>query len=261
MSDIPKGFHVYCDASLQGLGCVLMQEGKVIAYASRQLRKHEQNYPTHDLELAAIVHALKIWRQYMIGNKCRIFTDHKSLNYIFTQKDLNLIQRRWFELIKDYDLDIQYHPDKANVVADALSRKSQANMLIARMIPQELCWEMVCLNLGIVAQSETITLEVESTLQQKIRKGQLTDENIKEYGRLIASGKVPDFKRDDQETIWFRNRIYVPEIDHLRETILKEAHDSAYSIHPESTKMYQDLKTEILVVWNKKGCCCSCSPM
>jgi hypothetical protein len=128
-----------------------MQEGRVIAYASRQLRKHEQNYPTHDLELAAIVHTLKIWRQYMIENKCRIFTDHKSLKYIFTQKDLNLRQRRWLELIKDYDLDIQYHPDKANVVPDALSRKCQANTLIARMIPQELCWEMAHLNLGIVA--------------------------------------------------------------------------------------------------------------
>jgi hypothetical protein len=106
MPDVHKGFDVYCDASRQGLGCVLMQEGKVVAYASIQLRKHEQNYPTHDLELAAIVRALKIWRQYMIGNKCQIFTDHKSLKYIFTQKYLNLRQRRWLELIKDYDFDI-----------------------------------------------------------------------------------------------------------------------------------------------------------
>jgi hypothetical protein len=139
MPDIHKGFYVYCDASRQGLGCVLMQEGKVVAYASRRLRKHEQNYPTHDLELAAIVHALKIWRHYMIGNKGQIFIDHKSLKYIFTQRDLNLRQHRWLELIKDYDLDIQYHPGKANVVADALSRKSQANMLIAHLMPQELC--------------------------------------------------------------------------------------------------------------------------
>jgi hypothetical protein len=109
MSDIHKGFDVYCDASRHGLGCVLMQEGKVVAYASRQSRKHEQNYPTHDLELAVVVHALKIWRHYMIGNKCQIFTDHKSRKYIFTQKDPNLRQRRWLELIKDYDLDIQYH--------------------------------------------------------------------------------------------------------------------------------------------------------
>jgi hypothetical protein len=106
MPDIHKGFDVYCDASRQGLGCVLMQEGKVVEYAYRQLRKHDQNYPTHDLELAAIVHELKIWRHYMIGNKCQIFTDHKSLKYIFTPRDLNLRQRRWLELIKDYDLDI-----------------------------------------------------------------------------------------------------------------------------------------------------------
>jgi hypothetical protein len=100
-----------------------MQNEKVIAYASRLLKPHEQNYPTHDLELAAIVHALKIWGHYLIGNKCHIFTDHKSLKYIFTQPDLNLHQRRWLELIKHYDLEIHYHPRKANVVADALSRK------------------------------------------------------------------------------------------------------------------------------------------
>jgi hypothetical protein len=101
----------------------------------------------------------------MIGNKCQIFTDHKSLKYIFTQKDLNLRQRRWLDLIKDYDLDIQYHPGKANVVADALSWKSQTNMLIGHLLPQELCWEMAHLNLGIVASSETLTLEIESTLE------------------------------------------------------------------------------------------------
>jgi hypothetical protein len=123
LPDIHQDFVVFCDASRQGLGCVLMQNEKVIAYASRLLKPHEQNYPTHDLELAAIVHALKIWRHYLIGNKCHIFTDHKSLKYIFTQSDLNLHQRRWLELIKDYDLEIHYHPRKANVVADALSRK------------------------------------------------------------------------------------------------------------------------------------------
>ncbi|KAL4030699.1 hypothetical protein IC575_008949 [Cucumis melo] len=108
-----------------GLGCVLMQDGNVIAYASRQLKEHECNYPTHDLELAAVVLALKIWRHYLFGEKCHIFTDHKSLKYIFDQKELNLRQRRWLELIKDYDCTIEYHPGKANVVADALSRKSR----------------------------------------------------------------------------------------------------------------------------------------
>jgi hypothetical protein len=101
-----------------------MQDGKVVAYASRQLKSHEQNYPIHDLEFAVVVHALKIWRHYLIGNKCEIYTDHKSLKYIFTQSDLNIRKRRWLELVKDYKLEIHYHPGKANVVADALSRKS-----------------------------------------------------------------------------------------------------------------------------------------
>ncbi|CAN4115288.1 unnamed protein product [Withania somnifera] len=116
------GYAVYCDASGIGLGCVLTRHGRVIAYASRQLRPHEKNYPTHDLELAAVVFALKIWRHYLYGVHVDIYTDHKSLQYIFKQKDLNLRQRRWLELIKDYDIDILYHPGKANVVADALSR-------------------------------------------------------------------------------------------------------------------------------------------
>jgi hypothetical protein len=94
MHDVEKSFSIYCDASGQGLGCVLMQDGHVVAYASRQLRKHEEKYPTHDLELAAIVHALKIWRHYIIGEKCEVYSDHKCLKYIFTQPDLNLKQRR-----------------------------------------------------------------------------------------------------------------------------------------------------------------------
>ena len=99
LPNIHRNFVIYCDASRQGLSCVLIQDGKVVAYASRQLRPHEQNFPTHDLEFAAVVHALKIWRHYLIGNKCEIYTDHKSLKYIFTQPDLNLRQRRWSELV------------------------------------------------------------------------------------------------------------------------------------------------------------------
>jgi hypothetical protein len=110
-------FVVYSDPSLHGLGCVLMQQGKVIDYASRQLKDHEKNYPTHDLELAAIVYALKIWRHYLFQETVEIYTDHKSLKYIFTQKELNMRQRRWLELIKDYNCYILYHAGKANVVA------------------------------------------------------------------------------------------------------------------------------------------------
>ncbi|PON37319.1 Ribonuclease H-like domain containing protein, partial [Parasponia andersonii] len=117
------GFVAYSDASKNGLGCVLMQNGKVIAYASGQLKEYEKKYPTHDLELAAVVFALKIWRHYLYREKCEIYTDHKSLKYFFTQKELNMRQRRWLELVKDYDCEIYYHTGKANVVADALSRK------------------------------------------------------------------------------------------------------------------------------------------
>jgi ribonuclease HI len=121
--DNSKPYEVYCDASGTGLGCVLMQENRVIAYACRALRPHEKNYPTHDLELAAVIHALKIWMHYLMGTRWNIYTDHKSLKYIFTQADLNMRQRRWLELIKDYDLEVHYHLGKANVVADALSCK------------------------------------------------------------------------------------------------------------------------------------------
>ncbi|GJV68767.1 putative reverse transcriptase domain-containing protein [Tanacetum coccineum] len=125
LPDGPDDFVVYCDASKQGFGCVLMQRGKVIAYASRQLKKHEKNYTTHDLELGAVVFALKIWRHYLYGTKSVIYTDHKSLQYIFDQKDLNMRQRRWIELLSDYECEIKYHPGKENVVADALGRKER----------------------------------------------------------------------------------------------------------------------------------------
>jgi hypothetical protein len=115
-----------------------MQDGHVVSYASRQLRKHEENYPTHDLELAVVVHALKIWRHYLIGHRCEIYSDHKNLKYIFTQNDQNLRQRRWLELVKDYDLGINYHQGKANVVADALSRKRHCNTTFSKRIRPQL---------------------------------------------------------------------------------------------------------------------------
>ncbi|GKC78451.1 putative reverse transcriptase domain-containing protein, partial [Tanacetum coccineum] len=121
----PKDFVVYCDASNQGFGYVLMQRGKVIAYASRQLKIHEKNYTTYDLELGALVFSLKTWRHYLYGTKSVIYTDQKSLQHIFNQKNLNMRQRRWIKLFSDYDCEIRYHPRKANVVADALSRKER----------------------------------------------------------------------------------------------------------------------------------------
>ena len=132
-------YSVYCDASKDGLGCVLMQSRRVVAYGSRQLKNHEQNYPTHDMELAAIVFALKIWRHYLYGEEFEVYSDYKSLKYIFTQWDLNMRQHRWTEFLKDYDFTLQYHPGKANVVVDALSRKSQR--ALASIASQE--WRML----------------------------------------------------------------------------------------------------------------------
>ncbi|GJU46317.1 putative reverse transcriptase domain-containing protein [Tanacetum coccineum] len=130
---LPEGnddMEVYCDASSKGLGYVLVQRGRVISYASRKLKKHEEEYPTHDLELAAVVFSLKLGRHYIYGVKIKIFTDHKSLKYFFDQRDLNMRQRRWLDLVKDYDCEILCHPSKANVVADALSRKTRHDSLL-----------------------------------------------------------------------------------------------------------------------------------
>ncbi|KAL4014061.1 hypothetical protein IC575_026251 [Cucumis melo] len=168
-----RRFVIYSDASKKGLGCVLMQQGKVVAYASRQLKSHEQNYPTHDLELAAVVFALKIWRHYLYGEKIQIFTDHKSLKYFFTQKELNMRQRRWLELVKDYDCEILYHPGKANVVADALSRKvSHSAALITR---QPHCIGILsgrdCVSVGAITM---LSLIDRWTLRRKIIDARVT---------------------------------------------------------------------------------------
>ncbi|WVZ97224.1 hypothetical protein U9M48_042774 [Paspalum notatum var. saurae] len=242
LPDQQKKFTVYCDASRDGLGCVLMQEGKVVAYGSRQLRKHEVNYPTHDLELAAVVYALKIWRHYLFGQRCVIYTDHKSLKYIFTQNKLNMRQRRWLELIKDYDLEIHYHPGKANVVADALSRKSYANMALGFQMPPEICEEFESLNLGFLSHTTVVAFEAEPTLEEEINKYQKEDEKLQEIRESLKKGEAPDFKVDERGTLWYKNRICVPNIDSIRKLILSEAYDTAYSIHPWSTKMYYDLK-------------------
>ena len=137
--DMGQGYTVYCDASRDGLGCVLMQSGRIVAYGSRQLKNHEQNYPTHDMELEAIVFALKIWRYYLYGEHFKVYSNHKSLKYIFTQRDLNMRQHRWMEFLEDYDFTLHYHPGKANVVADALRQKSRG--VLASIVSRE--WQML----------------------------------------------------------------------------------------------------------------------
>ncbi|GKE11455.1 putative reverse transcriptase domain-containing protein, partial [Tanacetum coccineum] len=207
-----KNFVVYCDASHKGLGVVLMQRENVISYASRQLKIHEKNYTTHDLELGSVVFSLKLWRYYLYGTKCTVFTDHKSLQHILNKKELNMRLRCWLELLSDYDYEIRYHPGKANVVADALSRKKQSK-----------------------------------PLRTKARKL----ENIKHEdvgGMLVENSKDPEkFRTEKLEpcadgTLCFNGRSWLPCYGDLRTVIIHEFHKSKYSIHPDSNKMYQDMK-------------------
>ncbi|WCJ39071.1 Transposon Tf2-6 polyprotein [Euphorbia peplus] len=239
------GYVVYSDASRKGLGCVLMQNGKVVAYASRQLRPHEMNYPTHDLELAAVVFALKIWRHYLYGETCQIFTDHKSLKYLLSQKELNLRQRRWVELLKDYDLTIEYHPGKANVVADALSRKSYGKLAYVKTIRVPLLADLRAL--GVVLEVDhsgalMATLKVRPVLVDRIREAQVQDEKLDKMVREVKSGSRTDFSLRDDGTLMKCGRLCVPDIEALKREIMEEAHCSAYALHPGSTKMYRTLK-------------------
>src|SRR3954467_14340083 len=201
--DTKRNFKIYCDASRQGLGCILMQDLHVVAYASRQLRPHEENYPTHDLELAAVVHALKTWRYYLLGNHCEIYSDHQSLKYIFTQPELNLRQRRWVELIKDYDVGISYTPGKANVMADALSRKSYCNNLMLQQYQPLLHEEFCKLNLEIVPHGYLSTMVAKLTLEDRIIAAQKLDSGIREIKKNIASGVAKCFSIDSDGTVFF----------------------------------------------------------
>jgi hypothetical protein len=192
---VSKIVNIFCDTSQQGLGRVLMQGGRVVSYASRQLRKDEENYPNHDLEVAVVVHALKIWMHYLIGHRCEIYSDHKRLKYIFTQTDLNLGQQRWLELIKDYDLKINYHLGKVNVVADALSRNKYWNATFAWRMWPELHQEIEFLNLAMV-NDVAVAMEVKPTLEAEILEGQLEDSKLTEIWQLIRDNKTSDFSED-----------------------------------------------------------------
>jgi hypothetical protein len=170
------------------------------------------------------------------------YMDHKSLKYSFTQSNLNLRQRRWLELIKDYDLGINYHPGKANVVADALSRRSHVSQLVVDSMPFELCEEFDKLNLRIIVNTEAMEMKVGSSLLEEIWRGQLEDEKMQEIKRNIKKENSPGFSEDDKGVLWYKGRICVPDIKELKNKILCEAHEMAYSIHPEGNKMYHDLK-------------------
>ncbi|GJU08677.1 reverse transcriptase domain-containing protein [Tanacetum coccineum] len=220
LPDGVEDFVFYCDASNQGLGCVLMQRGKVIAYASRQLKIHDKNYTTHDLELGAVVFALKTWRHYLYGTKSVIYTDHKSIQHIFDQKELNMHQRRWIKLFSDYECEIRYHPGKANVVADVLSRKE-------RLKPR-------CLR--------AMAMTIQIRMKEKIRAAQ--SEAFKQENILAESlhGLDQQMEKKEGESLYFMDRIWVPLVGGVRTVIMDEAHKSKYSVHPGADKMYHDLR-------------------
>jgi len=192
-----EGLVVYSDASKKGLGCVLMQHGKVIVYASRQLKAHEINYSVYDLELAAVVFALRVWRHYLYRSRVQIFTDHKSLRYLMTQKELNMRQRRWVELIKDYDCVIDYHPRRANVVADALSRKVKTTDAQSEDWDEIELLELRKIDAQIEArpnESLVAQLRVRSTLRDRVLKAQQEDLEVCKIREKVRSGIETSFQ-------------------------------------------------------------------
>ncbi|GJY61862.1 putative reverse transcriptase domain-containing protein [Tanacetum coccineum] len=216
---LPEGsedFIAYCDASKKGLGAVLMQREKVISYASRQLKIHEKNYTTHDLELGAVVFALKIWRHYLYGTKCTVFTDHKSLQHILDQKELNMRQRRWLELLSDYDCDIRYHPGKANVVADALSRKEREPPLRVRAL---------VMTISLDLSKQILNAQTEARKPKNIK-----NEDV--GGMLVENTKNPEAIRTEKlepsanGTLCLNSRSWLPCYGDLRTVIMHESHKS-----------------------------------
>ena len=209
-----------------------MQNGQVVAYASRQLKTHERNYPTHDLELAAVVFALKIWRHYLFGSKFEVFSDHKSLKYLFSQKELNMRQRRWLEFLKDYDFELSYHPGKANVVADALSRKSlQMSSLMVREM--DLLEQFRDLSLACEVTPNSVrlgTLRITSELLGDIREGQKIDPFLRTQLEAIESGRDSSFNVGSDGVLKLRDRICVPNVPELRKMILEEGRRSICKI-------------------------------
>ena len=235
---------MYCDASRARLGCVLMQSERVVAYGSRQLKKHEQNYPTHDMELAAVVFALKIWRHYLYGEEFEVYSDHKSLKYIFTQRDLNMRQRRWMEFLEDYDFTLHYHPGKANVVVDALRRKSRG--VLASIASRE--WKMLetvgqlRLQYSEQAQGTLGSLVATPSLLSRVIESQWQDAKIVSIRDRVQPGTGHEgWTIHSDGSLRYRGRVVVPRSTDLRKEILREFHCSRFFVHLDGTKMYQDL--------------------
>jgi len=222
-----------------------MQLGHPITFGSRQLKIHELNYPTHDLELAAVVHALKVWRHYLYGEKFEVFSDHKTLQHIFTQKDLNQRQRRWLEFLADYDFELHYHPGKANVVADAMSRKQWKNTILACVAMQE--WKMLEYLTGFDMDTKRAgdklvfyNLVVQPSLLLRVKEAQNADLEASDLIARCYAGTAPHgWVVDPQGCLLFGGKPFVP--TDLRKEVMKEFHCSRVSVHPGSTKMYQDL--------------------
>jgi hypothetical protein len=208
----------------------------VISYSTQQLRRHEEHYPTYDLELAAVVLALRTWRHYLFGNVVHIYMDHKSLKYIFTQLDLNIRQRS------------AYHPGKANVIVDVLSRKAHCNYLLVVCLTGEESSTRVLPNLSLF----NITLT--PILRDEIITAQKNDTSMAHIKRRMQEGdpKVACFHENVEGTLWFKERFIVPKKEALTMKILDEAHTSRYSIHHERTKMYHDLRQQFL--WTRMKC-------
>ena len=242
--DRGQGYIVYCDASKAGLGCVLMQSGRVVAYGSHQLKNHEQNYPTHDMELAAVVFALKIWHHYLYGEQFEMYSDHKSLKYIFTQRDLNMRQHRWMEFLEDYDFTLHYHHGKANVVANALSRKSRGAFVI--IASRE--WRMLetvgqfGLQYSEQAQGTLGNLVAAPSLLSRVIESQGKDAELVSIRDRVQSGTGnKGWTIHADGSLRYRGWVVVSQLTDLREKILMEFHCSQFAVHLSGKKMYQDL--------------------